>query len=189
MACRSLSQKAWSQAELDRDCFTPMPGELENPWREPEHDWDLEDESFTRPSRSVSGKADSLAPANSPWWREKKEQQKASFERHGQLHPALSWNFMAEGYKHIVYRGPRCNQINREANLQWDKQGLTSFVPVKADGQAPWNAKTGKVGRGNRYAVLHDRYEVYMTVATAASYKKHGKDPRAYEGTLFVRPG
>ena len=28
MAGRSLSQKPWSQAELDRDCYTPMPGDL-----------------------------------------------------------------------------------------------------------------------------------------------------------------
>ena len=74
---------------------------------------------------------------------------------------------MAEGYKHIVYKGPLCNQINREANLRWDKhtgrgEGLSSFVPVKAD------------GRGDKYAVLSDGHEVYMIVATAASYKKRG---------------
>ena len=28
---------------------------------------------------------------------------------------------MAEGYKHIVHKGALCNQINREANLRWDK--------------------------------------------------------------------
>ena len=152
MAGRSLSQKAWSRAEPDYDdCY------------EPEYDWDLEDESFVRPWES---KTVTNGVCASPWWQQKKEEQKATFERHGQLHPALSWNFMAEGYKHIVYKGPRCNKINREADLRWDKHS----------------------GRGDRYAVLHDGDEVYMIVATAPAFKKHGSDPRAYEETLFIRP-
>ena len=60
MAVRSLSQKPWSQAELDRDCFTPMPGDLGR--YEEEHDWDLEDESFTRPSWSVPGGVEGSIP-------------------------------------------------------------------------------------------------------------------------------
>ena len=43
-------------------------------------------------------------------------------------------------------------------------------------------------GRGDRYAVLNGGDEVYMIVATAASYKKRGSDPYDYEYFLFIRP-
>ena len=171
----------WSEAELDRDC---PPSELVDQWYdnpyedEHEHDWGLEGKGMTRWDGSwhATNKA-------SLWWQQKKEQEDASFARHGELHPALGWNFWTAGYKHIVYKSPRCNQINRDDDLRWDKQGLTSFVPAKA--------KTGKAGRGDRgdrYAVLNDGDEVYMIVATAASYKKRGNDPYNYKDFLFIRP-
>ena len=121
----------------------------------PEYDWDLEDESYVRPwEQSAASQV-----VNTAWWQKKKEEQKAYFDKHGGLHPALSWNFMAEGYKHIVYKGPKCHQINQEADLRWDKATEC----------------------GDRYAVLHDGYDTYMIVATPASFKKRGPDPRAYK--------
>ena len=158
--------RSWSDDEPDYD------SQAEREWAdrgppEREHDWGLEGPGTALPDGTWH--ATNKSSSTSLWWQQQKEKTAATFARHGQLHPALGWNFWAAGYRHVVYRSPRCGRINRNDDLRWDKHER----------------------RGDRYAVLNDGDEVFYIVATAPAFRKRGSDPYNYEraGTLFVRPG